>query len=285
MNIIELFENAGIYKENIRDFSAEDIEKARRQFEIERSGNSNVQHDLGDNLILAMQNFAGQLLFISNNRILYNFFSKKNYSRNRFNSDYKVSSSKEDVQAFIDKFLSKDLDAILNQLIEQNRFDNIDDFLAVKEYLPENSMENLSKKVSEKLDFAIDSINGNLQLSDINRTVEFLKYRSFYVLVSHFRSTEKDEKIKTVYNKVYNLHSNSAVRHELMNPMISSLVNYNAVNYDLNALFRKNKDALDAANERVSDSGSSSGFSGWSIVVVIIIVIRVILLLARLGRA
>lgn len=281
MNIIELFENTGIYKENLREFSSDDIEKARRQFEIERSGNANMQPNLGDNLILAMNNFPGQLLFISNNRILYNFFSKKNYSRNRFNSDYTVSSSKADVQAFIDKFLSKDLDLILDELISQNRFDNIDDFLEVKEYLPENSMENLSKKISEKLDFAIDSINGNLQLSDINRTVEFLKYRSFYVLVSHFRSTEKDEKIKAVYNKVYNLHSNSALRHELMNPMISSLVNYNAINYDLNALFRKNKDALDAAVERVNDSGGSSGVSGWTIFVVIVIVIRLIIALSR----
>ncbi|MDQ6469922.1 hypothetical protein RB619_04635 [Flavobacterium sp. LHD-80] len=281
MNIIELFENAGIYKENLRDFSPEDIEKARRQFEIERSGNSNLQPDLGDNLVLAMTNFAGQLLFISNNRILYNFFSKKNYSRNRFSSDYTVSSSKADVQAFIDKFLSKDLDSILDQLIEQNRFDNIDDLLEVKEYLPENSLENLSKKLSEKLDFAANSINGSLQLNDINRTVEFLKYRSFYVLVSHFRSAEKDEKIKTVYNKVYNLHSNSAVRHELMNPMISSLVNYNAVNFELNNLFRKNKDALDVANERVTDSGGSSGLSGWSIFAIIVIILRVIMALAR----
>jgi hypothetical protein len=281
MNIIELFENTGIYKENLREFSSDDIEKARKQFEIERSGNANVKPDLGDNLILAMNNFAGQLLFISNNRILYNFFSKKNYSRNRFNSDYTVSSSKSDVQAFIDKFLSKDLDLILDELISQNRFDNIDDFLAVKEYLPENSMENLNKKISEKLDFAIDSINGNLQLSDINRTVEFLKYRSFYVLVSHFRSTEKDEKIKEVYNKVYNLHSNSAVRYELLNPMISSLINYNAINYDLNALFRKNKDALDATVERVNHSGSSSGVSGWTIFAVIVIVIRLIIALSR----
>jgi len=281
MNIIELFENTGIYKENLREFSSEDIQKAKKQFEIERSGNTNVKPDLGDNLILAMNNFAGQLLFICNNRILYNFFSKKNYSRNRFNSDYTVSSSKSDVQAFIDKFLSKDLDLILDELIAQNRFDNIDDFLAVKEYLPENSMENLSKKISAKLDFAIDSINGNLQLSDINRTVEFLKYRSFYVLVSHFRSTEKDEKIKAVYNKVYNLHSNSAIRYELMSPMISSLVNYNAINYDLNALFRKNKDALDATIERVNHSGGSSGVSGWTIFAVIVIIIRLIIVLSR----
>lgn len=280
MNIIELFENTGIYRDNLREFSSDDIEKARKQFEIERSGNVNVKPDLGNNLILAMNNFAGQLLFISNNRILYNFFSKKNYSRNRFNSDYTVSSSKADVQAFIDKFLAKDLDLILDELISQNRFDNIDDFLAVKEYLPENSMENLNKKITEKLDFAINSINGNLQLSDINRTVEFLKYRSFYVLVSHFRSAEKDDKIKAVYEKVYNLHSNSAVRHELMNPMISSLVNYNAINYDLNALFRKNKDALDTVVERVNHSGSS-GVSGWTIFVVIVIVIRLIIALSR----
>ncbi|WP_035646746.1 hypothetical protein [Flavobacterium sp. ASV13] len=285
MNIIELFENAGIYKANIQSFSAEDIEKARRQFEIERSGNTNVQPDLGSNLVLAIENYANQLLFISNNRILYNFFSKKNYSRNRFITDHPISSSKEDVRVFIDKFLSKDLDAILEYYISNNRFDNIDDLFEVKEYLPESSLDKLSNKVSEKLDYAIQTVNGNLQPAAISETVEFLKYRSFYILVSHFRSAEKDEKIRAVYNKVYNLHSNSVVRHELLNPMISSLINYNAVDSDLNNLFRKNKNQLDAAQERVDNASSSSGFSGWSIVVIIIVIIRVILLIARLGRA
>ncbi|WPO80067.1 hypothetical protein [Flavobacterium sp. KACC 22761] len=285
MNIIELFENAGIYNANLRSFSSEDIEKAKKQFEIERSGNTNVMPDLGENLVLAMESYANQLLFVCNNRILYNFFSKKNYSRNRFISDHPISSSKEDVRIFIDKFLSKDLDAILEYYITNNRFDNIDDLFEVKEYLPESSLERLSNKVSEKLDYAIQTVNGSLQPSAVSETVEFLKYRSFYVLVSHFRSAEKDEKIRAVYNKVYNLHSNSVVRHELINPMISSLVNYNAVDSELNNLFRKNKNQLDAAQERVDNASSSSGFSGWSIAVVIIVIIRLILLMVRLGRA
>lgn len=281
MNIIELFENAGIYNPNLRSFSSEDIEKAKKQFEIERSGNTNVMPDLGENLVLAMENYFNQLLFVCNNRILYNFFSKKNYSRNRFISDHPISSSKEDVRIFIDKFLSKDLDVILEYYITNNRFDNIDDLFEVKEYLPESSLEKLSNKVSEKLDYAIQTVNGSLQPSAVSETVEFLKYRSFYVLVSHFRSVEKDEKIRAVYNKVYNLHSNSVVRHELMNPMISSLINYNAIDSELNNLFRKNKNQLDAANERVDNSGSSSGISGWSIFAIIVIILRVIMALAR----
>jgi len=285
MNIIELFENAGIYNADLRSFSSEDIEKAKKQFEIERSGNANVAPDLGQNLVLAMENYANQLLFLCNNRILYNFFSKKNYSRNRFISDHPISSSKEDVRVFMDKFLSKDLDAILDDYMANNRFDTIDDLLEIKEYLPESSLEQLSNKVSEKLDYAIQTVNGSLHPSAVSETVEFLKYRSFYVLVSHFRSAEKDEKIRAVYNKVYNLHSNSVLRLELMNPMISSLVNYNAVDSELNNLFRKNKNQLDVANEKENSASSSSGFPGWSIAVIVIVVIRLILLMVRLSRA
>lgn len=36
MNIIQLFENAGIYRENLKVFAHEDIDKVKKQFQIER---------------------------------------------------------------------------------------------------------------------------------------------------------------------------------------------------------------------------------------------------------
>ncbi|KOP35839.1 hypothetical protein DBB36_01980 [Flavobacterium sp. WLB] len=278
MNIIELIENAGIYKENRSAFSTEDSEKVRKQFEIERSQNPNLDPNLADNLITAFNEFPKEILFISNNRILYNFFARKNYSRNRFITDYSVSVNEENIKSFIGRFLSKDLDTFFDQNIAQNRFD---DLLNVKEYLPQNSLDNLSQKISTKLDFVVNKFDENPSLSSGAETIEFIKYRSFYTLLSHFRSAENDKKIRAIYSKMSGSIVSAGVRNEFLEPMVSSMVNYKPIDYELSNTIRSHKDRIDAAKDReYSSSSSSGGMSTWSIVV-----LRLILLLARLGRA
>ena len=286
MNIIELLENAGIYKENRSGFSTEDSEKVRKQFEIERSQNPNLDPNLAENLITAFNEFPKEILFISNNRILYNFFSRKNYSRNRFITDYSVSVNEENIKSFIDRFLSKDLDTFFDQNITQNKFDVIDDLLNVKEYLPQNLLDNLSQKVSTKLDFVVNKFDENPSLSSGAETIEFIKYRSFYTLISHFRSAENDKKIRAIYSKMSGSIVSAGVRNEFLEPMVSSMVNYKPIDYELSNSIRSHKDRIDAAKDReYSSSSSSGGMSTWSIVVIIIVVLRLILLLARLRRA
>ena len=286
MNIIELFENAGIYRENLSGFSIEDSEKVKKQFEIERSQTPNLDPNVADNLISAINQFPKELLFISNNRILYNFFSRKNYSRNRFITDYSVSVNEENIKSFIDRFLSKDLDAFFDQSIAQNKFDIIDDLLNVKEYLPQNSLDSLDQKLSAKLDFIVNKFDENPSLSSGTETIEFIKYRSFYSLLSHFRSAENDKKIRTIYSKMSGSIVNAGVRNEFLNPMVSSMVNYKPIDYELSNSIRSHKDRIDAENDReYSSSSSSGGMSTWSIIAIVIVVIRLIMLMARLGRA
>ncbi|SHG53592.1 hypothetical protein [Flavobacterium defluvii] len=286
MNIIELFENAGIYKENRSGFSIEDSEKVRKQFEIERSQNPNVDPDLADNLIVAINEFPKELLFISNNRILYNFFARKNYSRNRFITDYNVSVNDENIKSFIDRFLAKDLDKFFDQNITQNRFDSIEDLLNVKEYLPQNSLDSLNQKLNAKLDFVVNKFDENPSLSSGADTIEFIKYRSFYALLTYFRSEEIDKKIRAIYSKMSGSIVNGAVRNEFLEPMVTSMVNYKPIDYELSNSIRSHKERIDAAKDReYSSSSSSGGMSTWSVIVIIIVVLRLILLLARLGRA
>lgn len=286
MNIIGLLENAGIYQENRNSFSIEDTEKVRRHFQIERSQNPNLDPALADNLISAINEFPKELLFITNNRILYNFFARRNYSRNRFNTDYSLSVNEENIKTFIDKFLSKDLDAFFDQNIDQNRFDVIDDLLNAKEYLPQNSLDNLSQKLSAKLDFVVNKLDENPSLSAGAENIEFIKYRSFYALLSYFRSEENDKKIRAIYSKISGSIVNAAVRNEFLEPMVNSMVNYKPIDYELSNTIRSHKDRIDAAKEReYSSSSSSGGMSTWSVIVIIIVVLRLILLLARLGRA
>lgn len=284
MNIIELFENAGIYTENLRTFTPNDTVKVRKQFENERAQNPNLEANIADNLILAMNEFPRELLFISRNRILYNFFSKKNYSRNRFTSDVIISATHQEIKSFIDKFLSKDLDLFFEKDLAQNKFENIDDLLIVKEYLPQNSLDRLSRKVTAKLDSVISIIDANPSLSNGTDQIDFLKYRSFYVLLSQFRSEENDQKIKQIYDKVRSLIVLASVRNQFLDPMISAMSNYKAVDYQLSKIFQDHKDRVEALVQKHA-AKESSGMSTWSVIAIIVVVIRLILLLARLGRA
>lgn len=283
MNIIELFENAGIYTENLRHFTKEDTVKIKKQFEFERTQNPNIEANLSDNLILATNEFSRELLFISRNRILYNFFAKKNYSRNRFNSDVLVSVTTEEVQLFIEKFLSKDLEVFYDHNLAQNRFDTIDDLLIVKEYLPQSSLNSLSQKVTAKLDSIISIIDANPSLSNGTDKIEFLKYRSFYVLISHFRSEEVDERIRQIYDKVRSLIVVASIRNEFLDPMISAMSNYKAVDYKLLKIFTDHKERVDALVQK-NAAKESSGMSTWSVIAIIVVVIRLILLMARMAR-
>ena len=119
MNIIELFENANV-KNNTATFTLDDNVKVGKQFEIEKSQNPSLDSNLVSNLILAMTNHPKELSFIANNRILYNFFSRKNLSRDKFNPSA-VSVPSENVKSFINEFLSAHLNTFFNDKMEQNK--------------------------------------------------------------------------------------------------------------------------------------------------------------------
>lgn len=284
MNIIELFENAGIYRENLSEFTVEDTVKAKKQFDIELAQKPGPDPNLANNLILAMNDFSKELLFISNNRRIYNLFAKKNHSRYRFSSDNIVTVSNEDIKAFIDRFLSEDLDLFFDQKMAQNQFEDIDDLLEIKEYLPQNSLDKLNQKISEKFDFILSVMNEGLSVGDDEyMSIYFIRFSSFYLLVSKFRSPEFDTKIRLIYDKMSGSQVKAGVKSMFLNPMIIAMGNYNALDVELDKTLKKNKEAIESIVEKSESRGS--GMSTWSIIAIIIVVIRVILLMARLGRA
>jgi len=283
MNIIELFEYSGIYSENLRGFTPEDVIKVKKQFDIEQSQNPSINRDVADNLILAINENPRELLFISNNRILYNFFSGKNYSRNRFSSDNSVSVSAEAIQLFIKKYLEKDLDSFFDKSLENNKFESIDDLLIVKEYLPQSLIDTLGTKLSDKLDAILDKMSSDTSLRDSFSSISFVQQKSFYDLASHFRSEEMDAKIKAIINKVSSPLVDQRIKHQILNPVMTSMANYKPVDPGFANLLVVNRNMVYAETESVSNS-SSGGTSPWTYVVIGIIVLRLILLMARCGR-
>lgn len=282
MNIIELYENAGIYRENITEFTFDDTVKVQKRFEIERTHNPNLSPSLQQDLIKAMNEFPKELLFISSNRILYNFFAKTNYSRNRFSSDHSVSVTNEAVKSFISMFLSADLDGFFEEKIAQNRFDDVEDFLAVKDYLPETSLNALSQFIDDKFDAVLNIITNNPS-QESTLSFNFIKHRSFYDLLSHFRSSKNDERIRTLLNTMTSTLVDFNIKSVFLNQMMIAMGNYKAVDNDLASTLKFNKDQTLANTQKIGSSSSSALSTGGTIVL-IIIVIRIILLMVRCSR-
>jgi hypothetical protein len=281
MNIIELFEAAGIYKENATEFILEDSNKVSKYLDLQKEQNPNIDTTAATRLIEALQNYPNELWFIAYNRILYNFFAKTNHTRSRFISDRIVKVSHQEIHTFVEKFLIEDLDSYFEQKISQNKFEEIDDFLVVKEYLPQQSLDKLEAKITEKFDFIFNTLDQNPMEIEAIR-INFIKYRSFYDFLSHFKSPKIDEKIKMLLSKFSSL-SNFVIQTEFNNPMRMVMANYKTEDHDLANLLKNNKEETIARTQKFSPSSSSALTTGGTIAIVLI-VIRLILLMVRCNQ-
>lgn len=278
MNIIELFENANV-KNTTSTYTSDDNVKVRQQFDIEKNQNPSIDSNVASNLILAMTNHTNELNFIANNRILYNFFSKRNLSRDKFNPSG-ISANSENVKSFINEFLSKDLTTFFDEKMEQNKFDELDDLLQEKANLPQNVLDKLNLKITEKFDKVISLLN---DFDSNNFTqINFLKHRSFYDLLTHFKSQENDEKIKSILIKM-RTSSHFVGSQDFNDAMMLSMANYKPVDNDLTTTLKNNKDEAFNRNLKTSSSGGSAMSIG-TVIIIGIIVIRLILVMVRCNR-
>lgn len=277
MNIIELFEELKIDKNNILLFSPEDIIRVEKQVNVEKRINPDIDVNAANNLILALKEYRQELYFIASNRILYNLFSKKNYSRNNFPNPQREYDS-EKVQSFINKFLTDDLVLFFDQYMSQNKYDFISDIFDYKDCFPEDALFQLNKKLNGKLDSILLNLSQNN--SQNMSAILYVEYRSFYVLLSYFSSIEIDNKIRSLVNIVSARYNVNKVPGFYMT-CITSMEGYVAFDPSLTEILVSNKEAVTANSIERSSSGDSSGMSGKTIFFIVLAVIKVLALFAK----
>ena len=111
----------------------------------------------------------------------------------------------------------------------------------------------------------------------------FIKHRSFYDLLSHFRSNENDKRVKQLLAIMTSTLVSFGIKSEFINPMMISMGNYKAVDNDLASTLKFNKDQT-VANTQKTSSSSSSALSTGGTIALVIIVIRLILLMVRCSQ-
>ncbi|MEN2400852.1 hypothetical protein GKZ90_0013790 [Flavobacterium sp. MC2016-06] len=283
MNIIELFEELKIDKSNILLFSPEEIIRIEKQINVEKRINTAIDVNVANNLILALKEYRHELYFIVSNRILYNLFSKKNYSRNSFPSPQREYDA-EKIQSFINQFLNDDLVLFFDQHLSQNKFDFINDIFDFKDCFPEDALFQLNKKLSGKLDSILANFSRYNASSDMS-AIPYVEYRSFYVLLSYFSSIEMDDKIRSLVNIVSERYNANKLSDFYM-ACISSMQGYVAYDPNLTDILVKNREAVlsNSVERSSSSSSSSSGLSGKSIFFIILAVIKILSLFAHCSR-
>ena len=277
MNIIELFEELKIDKNNILLFSSEDIIRIEKQVNVEKRINQDIDVNVANNLILALKEYRQELYFIVSNRILYNLFSKKNYSRHNFPAPQREYDS-EKIQSFVNQFLNDDLVLFFDQHLSQNKFDFINDIFDFKDCFPEDALFQLNKKLNGKVDAILVNLSQNNSAN--MPVISYVEYRSFYVLLSYFSSIEMDNKIRSLVNIVSERY-NANKQSDFYMTCISSMQGYVAYDPSLTDILVSNREAVYSNSIDRGSSDSSSGLSGKTIFFIILAVIKILSLFAR----
>lgn len=282
MNIIQLFDQLNIDKNNVAMFSDYDIIRIEKELNVERKINPEIDVNIANNLVSILKTDKESLLFVLNSRPLYNLFSGKVLPK----SDFVLNQNNVDenqIKSFIGNYLSDDLTLFFDKEIASNKFGDIADLLAIKRYFPEDVLFRLEKKIHGKVDFAVAKLSQMpLNLIDI----EYIKSNHFYRLLNVFVSLETDNKIRDLINPIVEKYNNNYSKEFLSGSMIA-MFNYYAFDEDLRKVIVDNKAAMFTNLSRDSKSSTSnSGNSGskkswWGVGVAFFIIIKILLLMSK----
>ncbi|MBW1656899.1 hypothetical protein [Flavobacterium quisquiliarum] len=260
MNIIELFEELKIDKNNILLFSPEDIIKVEKQINVEKKINLEINAQTSENLIIALKDYKEELLFVLSNRVLFNFFTHNNLDKNHF-SDCNLTISEEKMKQFISLFLADDLVFFFSLNLSKSTFKRLkklDALLGLKKYFPEEVIYKISPLVYSKLDFAVSQL-AVLNTNEFSNII-YIKHKTFYKLLSHFATIELDKKMGNLLPLVVKHYKNNTDIY-FFTSVIKAMSFYNAYNENMSKTLAKNRDILSELDADIENEKTHRGIS------------------------
>ncbi|WP_316634353.1 hypothetical protein [uncultured Flavobacterium sp.] len=252
MNIIQLFSLLDLKSDQILEFGSEDYIRIEKKINFEKKIKPEIDSNTSQNLIVALKEYKEELLFILSNRILFNFFTHNNFSKNHF-LNYNLTVSDEKMKHFIVLFLADDLISFFSLKLSKNWYhylEELDFLLDLKRYFPEEIVYKMSLLLFSKLDFAISQLTV-LKINEFSNIV-YIKYRTFYDLLSHFTTVESDQKISNLLSVVIKFY-NKKTNVVFFASVIQSMAFYKAFDENINEILVKNSDAVSVLREDVDD--------------------------------
>nr|WP_315157770.1 hypothetical protein [uncultured Flavobacterium sp.] len=260
MNIIQLFALLDLKRNQILEFGSEDFIRIEKKINFEKKINPEIDSKAGENLILALKEYKQEFLFLMSNRVLFNFLTKNNLSKSHFPASNGFVSD-EKIKGFITVFLADDLLSFFSLKLSKNTYNDLEELdylLEAKNYFPEETIYKMGSLVFSKLDFAINhlSVTESYDFSNII----YIRYTTFYVLLTHLRNVETDQKICNLLELVIVFYEKKT-SDSFFTAVIQSMAFYIAFDENINETLVKNRSAVsvfkeDAANPKKRPAAS-----------------------------
>jgi hypothetical protein len=169
-----------------------------------------------------------------------------------------LTVSDEKIKHFIALFLVEDLISFFTLKLSKSTYENLEelDFLLdLKRYFSEEIIYKMSLLAFSKLDFAVSKLSVMKKGSEVS-AISYIKYRTFYDLLSHFTSVELDKRISELLSLVIKFYKKN-INIQFFTSVIQSMAFYKAFNESINDTLVKNRDGVSVFREDVDNVEAS----------------------------
>ncbi|WP_445453343.1 hypothetical protein [Flavobacterium sp. 25HG05S-40] len=241
MNSIALLELIALDKSKIGNFSKEEYTQIKKELVAQKETHPEIEDSDITQLLKILKTHSEAFQVILNNRILFNFFAKKEYPRSYFINEIPAVET-EKVKAFVQNFFTEELNTFFIQNFETNKFEELELLVESKDYFPDHLIFTLRQHVLDKLDDAITALKppyGNLS------RVLYIKNSSFFTFLSSIKNEEIEQKVKQLLETVTAIYKMD-YSSELANRTFAAMNNYVAFDSDFTQKIKSNKNISDA---------------------------------------
>ena len=244
MNITALFDSISLDKARIGNFLKGDISQIKKQLLAQKEINSEITDSDIAALLKALKSNPASFEVVLNNRILFNFFAKKDYPRKYFRTELDFVEIRK-VKSFVDVFLANELKVFFTQNLEANKFSAISHLAEAQHYFPDSLNDSLKNYSLSKLNDAITILKptyGNIS------KVLYIKDSHFFTFLNHIKDDEIEQKIMDL-SLVITEFCKQDQNSELANKTFLAMNEYHAFDDDFAQKIAKNKDIADTKFE------------------------------------
>jgi hypothetical protein len=244
MNIIALLESIPLDKSRIGSFTREEYAQVKKDLVAQQEINPEIQDIDIAQLLKALKTYAEAFQAVLNNRILFNFFAKKDHPRKYFSNDFS-SVETEKVKAFVQLFFAEELTSFFTKNLAANKFEEISLLAEASEYFPDKLNFALRQHSLDNLEEAIAALKppyGNLF------KVLYIKDRHFFTFLSYIKDWEIERKVKELYEIAMNIY-NHDYNSELANRTFVAMHNYTAFDQDFSKKIGDSKETADTKHD------------------------------------
>lgn len=227
MNIIEIATVLAIESAAIESLTKADFAEMEAKLEAGKEVNPTLTDELIATFLIAIKKHPKAFQAVMQNRALFNFFAKKNFSKKQFPEA--GIEDKQPIKDFISTFLMHELNPFVYDKIHFNDFSEIGFLTEAHAFLPDTISQRMFSVADQKLDLAIEVLKP--PFGDFSKIL-YVKDANFYHYLNGLKNETIEEKVKILFTTMMNLYMADKTS-ELAKKTFTGMKNYHAIDAQL----------------------------------------------------